>query len=60
MPYKIIDSRTGALSTRSSYLFREDAERDITAWQDRHDRGGRPDITLDKLLHMKVVEDDRL
>lgn len=54
--FAIVDRRTGERVTSVAYITREQAEQDITAWQDRHDRGGRPDVTRDMLLHMDVVQ----
>lgn len=54
--FKIIDQRTGESVTSVTYLSHEQARADITAWQDRHDRGGRPDITREMLLNMRVAE----
>lgn len=54
--WKIVDRRTGAEMTINSYFTREQAEQQITEWQDRHDRGGRPDITRDMLLNMEPRE----
>lgn len=50
--WQIVDRRTGRRATVVSFLTRKQAEDQITEWQDRHDRGGRPDVTRDTLLHM--------
>lgn len=50
--WEIIDRRTGERVSTAYFLTRASAEAQITAWQDRHDRGGRPDITRDMLLNM--------
>jgi hypothetical protein len=52
--YEIYDSRTGERYGPVLYLSRKQAEDQMTAWQDRHDRGGRPDITREMLLNMDV------
>lgn len=51
--YKIVDRRTGERYGYAVYLSRERAEDKITEWQNRHDKGGRPDITRDMLLNME-------
>ncbi|BDZ52837.1 hypothetical protein GCM10025867_50780 (plasmid) [Frondihabitans sucicola] len=56
--WKIVDSRTGRRATSGSFLSEEQCWVQITQWQDRHDRGGRPDVTFDQLTHMKPVLDD--
>lgn len=56
--FKIIDQRTGARVTIGTYLTVEQAWAQITEWQDRHDRGGRPDITRDLLLNMVPAFED--
>jgi len=50
--WKIVDRRTDAEMGMSVYTTRQQAEQQITVWQNRHDRGGRPDITRDMLLNM--------
>ncbi|WP_141693406.1 hypothetical protein [Curtobacterium sp. UCD-KPL2560] len=55
--FKIVDRRTGQSVTSVTYLSEQSARDDITDWQNRHDRGGRPDITRDLLLNMIVVEE---
>ncbi|WIA95818.1 hypothetical protein [Curtobacterium sp. MCBA15_004] len=57
--FKIVDGRTGQRVTSVTYFSEQGARDDITSWQNRHDRGGRPDITKDLLLNMTVVEDAR-
>jgi hypothetical protein len=52
--YVIVDQRTGERVTSTAYLTHKQAREDITAWQDRHDRGGRPDVTREMLLNMRV------
>lgn len=56
--WKIVDSRDGSRVSRASFLSEESAWWHVTQWQDRHDRGGRPDISRDLLLHMKPVRED--
>jgi len=58
--FKIIDRRNGARMGITTYLTEESAWHQITDWQNRHDRGGRPDITRDLLLNMApALEDGR-
>ena len=47
--WKIVDTRTGRRATIVSYFTREQAQREIEGWFRRHERGGRPDITLEML-----------
>lgn len=54
--WTIVDNRTGRPVTKALFLTRQSAEDHITQWQDRHDRGGRPDISRDLLLHMAPAE----
>lgn len=56
--FKIVDRRTGQRITSVTYFSEQGARDDITAWQNRHDRGGRPDITRDLLINMTVTEED--
>jgi hypothetical protein len=56
--WMVIDQRTGKRMSAASFLTRESAEWHITEWQDRGERGGRPDISREKLLNMVVVPDD--
>lgn len=58
--FKIVDQRTGQRMGVGSYPKAEWAWQEITEWQNRHDRGGRPDITRDMLVNMIVVEEDGL
>jgi hypothetical protein len=53
-PFEIFDTRTDHRVGPVLYLTRKQAEDQVTAWQNRHDRGGRPDITRDMLLNMDV------
>lgn len=56
--WKIVDSRTGSRVSITSFFTEEQCWRQISQWQDRHDRGGRPDITRELLLHMKPERED--
>jgi hypothetical protein len=56
--FKVVDRRTGDRVTSVTYFTEETARADITSWQDRHDRGKRPDITKDMLLNMTVVPEE--
>ena len=51
--WEIVDRRTGAVMGINTYPSPAAAWLQITMWQNRHDRGGRPDITLDMLLNME-------
>jgi hypothetical protein len=51
--WTIVDRRTNRPVTIVSFLSREGAESQITQWQNRHDRGGRKDITREALLNME-------
>lgn len=52
----IVDRRTGKQVGVSGYPTSESAGQQIDAWQDRHERGGRPDITKELLLNMQPKE----
>lgn len=52
--HEIFDRRSGKGHGPVLYLSRKQAEDQITAWQNRHDRGGRPDITREMLVNMDV------
>lgn len=54
--WQIVDQRDKTPVGMAVYLTEDQAWRDISSWQDRHDRGGRPDITQDLLLNMKPVK----
>jgi hypothetical protein len=56
--FKIVDRRTGQRVTSVTYFSEQGARDEITAWQDRHDRGGRPDVTKDLLVNMIVATED--
>ena len=56
--WKIIDKRNGSRVSQATFFTEGSAAGHITSWQNRHDRGGRPDITRDLLLNMVVVEED--
>lgn len=56
--WKIIDKRTGVRVSSASFLTEESAWHHITQWQDRHDRGGRPDIKRDLLVNMLPVAEE--
>lgn len=51
--WQIVDRRTGKRVTQGAYLSEKAAGRQIDAWQDRHQRGGRPDVTREDLLAME-------
>jgi hypothetical protein len=51
--WTIVDRRTNRPVTIVSFLSREGAESQITQWQNRHDRGGRKDVTRESLLNME-------
>ena len=51
--WTIVDRRDNRPVTINSYFTREQAEGQITEWQNRHDRGGRPDVTRESLLNMQ-------
>lgn len=54
--FNIIDADTGKRVTIVSFLNRSQAEQQIAQWQDRHEQGGRPDITREMLLRMRVEQ----
>lgn len=54
--WTVIDRRTGKEVTAAVFSSRKQAEDHITEWRDRHDRGGRPDITWDKLENLEPKE----
>lgn len=56
--WKIIDKRSGSRVSTASFLTAESAWQHISQWQDRHDRGGRPDISRDLLLNLEPVQED--
>lgn len=56
--WKIIDQRTGSRVSQASFLTEESAWHHITSWQDRHDRGGRSDITRELLLNLTAVKEN--
>lgn len=59
--WMIIDRRSGKQWGFNIYPSFEVAGKQIDAWQDRHERGGRPEITREMLLNMvpkKVASDD--
>lgn len=57
--WKIVDRRTGVRMGVATYLSFRAAGQQIDRWQDRHERGGRPDITRDMLLNMQPEPEDR-
>lgn len=56
--WKIIDRRTGSRVSQASFLTEDSAWYHITSWQDRRDRGGRPDISRELLLNLTAVKED--
>lgn len=53
--WRIIDRRDGKPVSMGTWLNERSAWDEITDWQNRHDRGGRPDITREMLLNMVPV-----
>ena len=51
--WTIVDRRDNRPVTITSFFTEEQAVWQITDWQDRHERGGRKDITKEMLLNME-------
>lgn len=51
--WTIIDRRDNRPVTINAYISEQSTIDQITEWQNRHDRGGRPDITREALLNME-------
>lgn len=47
--WRIIDRRTGKVTTIAAFFTEEQAVNQIAAWHRRHWKGGRPDVTLEDL-----------
>ena len=50
--WTVVDRRTNKPVTIATFPSEDWAINQITQWQDRHERGGRRDITRDLLLNM--------
>lgn len=51
--WTVVDRRTGEPVTMAIFPSQRSAEDHITEWQNRHARGGRPDITRELLVNME-------
>lgn len=57
--WKIIDKRNGKRVSMATFFSESSAWEHITVWQNRHDRGGRPDISRELLLNMLPMREGR-
>lgn len=51
--WTIVDRRDNRPVTIVSFFSRESAQDQIEEWRERHARGGRPDVSLDRLDNME-------
>ena len=53
--WTVMNTRTGRRATIVSYRSRAWAELEVLAWRERQRRGGRPDISFEKVQELRVV-----